>query len=82
MVLMNDKKLMGAVVMNQTSMGGYIPENILVHIATHKNHRGEGLGKKLIVKQFNMPKEMLHCMLRLKTLLSNSTKNLVLIIHI
>ena len=29
-------------------MGGYIPENILVYIATHKAHRGEGIGKKLM----------------------------------
>jgi ribosomal-protein-alanine N-acetyltransferase len=56
MVLMNDKKLMGAVVMNQTGMGGYIPENILVYIATHKNHRGEGLGKKLMNKAIQYAK--------------------------
>ncbi|MFT5981308.1 MAG: ribosomal-protein-alanine N-acetyltransferase [Flavobacteriales bacterium] len=36
--------------MNQTGMGGYIPENILVYIATHKDHRGTGLGKKLMSK--------------------------------
>jgi [ribosomal protein S18]-alanine N-acetyltransferase len=38
----------GVVVVNQTGMGGYIPENILVYIAIHKSHRGEGLGKKLM----------------------------------
>lgn len=38
----------GAVVINQTGMGGYIPENILVYIATSKNSRGMGLGKKLM----------------------------------
>ena len=31
-------------------MGGYIPENILVYIATHKDYRGEGLGKKLMTE--------------------------------
>jgi len=40
----------GVVVINQTGMGGYIPENILVYIAIHKNHRGEGLGRKLMQK--------------------------------
>ena len=38
----------GVVVINQTGMGGYIPENILVYIAIHKDHRGQGLGKKLM----------------------------------
>lgn len=50
MLLYNNQILKGVVVVNQTGMGGYIPENILVYIATHKNHRGEGLGKKLMQK--------------------------------
>lgn len=41
-------KILGIVVMNQTGMKGYIPENILVYIAVHKDHRGKGIGKKLI----------------------------------
>lgn len=45
-----DDSLVGAVVVNQTGMGGYIPENILVYIATHAAHRGEGLGRKLLQK--------------------------------
>lgn len=40
--------LAGVVVVNRTGMKGYIPDNILVYIATHKNHRGEGIGKKLM----------------------------------
>lgn len=40
----------GAVVVNQTGMKGYIPENILVYIATHKNLRGKGIGKHLMKK--------------------------------
>lgn len=43
-------EIKGVVVVNQTGMGGYIPENILVYIAIHKDHRGEGLGKKLMNK--------------------------------
>ena len=41
-------KIKGAVVVNKTGMAGYIPENILVYIAIHRDHRGEGLGKKLM----------------------------------
>lgn len=48
LVLKEESKIKGAVVMNQTGMSGYIPENILVYIATHRDHRGEGLGKKLM----------------------------------
>jgi len=38
----------GATIVNKTGMEGYIPENILVYIATHQNHRGEGIGKLLM----------------------------------
>lgn len=41
---------LGIVVMNQTGMKGYIPENILVYIAVNKDHRGKGIGKKLMKK--------------------------------
>ena len=40
--------IVGAVVVNQTGMEDYIPENILVYIAIHHQHRGKGLGKKLV----------------------------------
>ncbi|MBR9919332.1 MAG: GNAT family N-acetyltransferase [Bacteroidetes bacterium] len=40
--------VIGAVVMNKTGMGGYIPEYILVYIAIHENQRGKGLGKQLM----------------------------------
>lgn len=41
-------EIIGAVVINDTGMQGYIPEHILVYIAVHKDHRGEGLGKELM----------------------------------
>lgn len=40
----------GAVVVNATGMGGYIPENILVYIAVHQDQRGKGVGKQLMEK--------------------------------
>jgi ribosomal protein S18 acetylase RimI-like enzyme len=42
------EKIAGVVIVNQTGMAGYIPENILVYIAVDKNQRGKGVGKKLM----------------------------------
>jgi len=44
--------IVGTVVINHTGMAGYIPENILVYIAIHKDYRGKGLGKKLMEQTF------------------------------
>lgn len=41
-------QLVGATVMNKTGMEGYIPENILVYIATHQDYRGKGVGRQLM----------------------------------
>lgn len=41
-------EIVSAVVINKTGMDEYIPENILVYIATHKEHRGKGIGKKMM----------------------------------
>ncbi|WP_417590680.1 GNAT family N-acetyltransferase [Owenweeksia hongkongensis] len=43
-----DDTIKGAVVLNDTGMEGYIPENILVYIAVHNSTRGQGVGGKLI----------------------------------
>lgn len=44
----NNDKIVGTVIINYTGMGGYIPENILVYIASHRDFRGQGIGKKLM----------------------------------
>ena len=51
-----DGEIAGAVIMNQTGMEGFIPENILVYIAVHKNYRGRGLGKQLMEKAISLAK--------------------------
>ncbi len=49
-----DNKLVGVVVINYTGMKCYIPENILVYIATHKKYRRKGIGKFLMQKTIEM----------------------------
>ena len=43
-----NSNITGVVVINETGMGGYIPENILVYIAMDRKYRGKGLGKMLM----------------------------------
>ena len=50
MIGYEQNEIVGVVVINRTGMQGYIPENILVYIATHKNYRSIGLGKQLMQK--------------------------------
>lgn len=40
--------VLGVTIVNETGMMDYIPENILVYIATHKHNRGIGIGKKMM----------------------------------
>lgn len=48
--LEEDGEILAATILNKTGMKGYIPENILVYIATHRDHRGKGLGRSLMEK--------------------------------
>jgi len=52
LLAMEEGNIVGAVVMNNTGMQGYIPENILVYIAVHSGKRGKGLGAQLIKEVF------------------------------
>ncbi|MCF8296416.1 MAG: GNAT family N-acetyltransferase [Saprospiraceae bacterium] len=49
-----ENEISGVVIVNQTGMKDYIPENILVYIATHKDHRGKGIGKMLMKETINL----------------------------
>ncbi|MFP4556964.1 MAG: GNAT family N-acetyltransferase [Bacteroidales bacterium] len=44
----SDGRLVGVVVMNNTGMEGFIPENILVYIAVDASLRGQGIGRQLM----------------------------------
>ncbi len=45
-----EKNIIGALVINRTGMEEYAPENILVYMATHAEHRGQGIARKLMEK--------------------------------
>lgn len=55
-ILQAEKKgqTVGAVVINDTGMEGYIPEHILVYIAVHNGKRGEGIGRMLMQKAIDL----------------------------
>lgn len=48
LVAADDQDIKGVVIINETGMSGYIPENILVYIAVHQDQRGKGLGRALM----------------------------------
>jgi ribosomal-protein-alanine N-acetyltransferase len=55
-LIKENNKIVGATVVNETGMGGYIPENILVYIAIHEEYRGKGIGKTLMQKAIDHAK--------------------------
>ncbi|PKP24897.1 MAG: GNAT family N-acetyltransferase [Bacteroidetes bacterium HGW-Bacteroidetes-2] len=56
LLIKNQEGLQGITIVNQTGMSNYIPENILVYIAVHKNARGKGIGKQLMQKAIELSK--------------------------
>ncbi len=46
----DNNAIVGAVILNNTGMKGFIPENILVYIAVDNSQRGKGYGKSLMQK--------------------------------
>jgi [ribosomal protein S18]-alanine N-acetyltransferase len=56
LLAMDNDTPVGAVIVNHTGMDGYIPGNILVYIATHRDYRGKGLGKQLMERTLSKAK--------------------------
>ena len=54
LLLKDNTEILGATIVNETGMSGYIPENILVYIAVHNNARGKGIGKKIMQKAIEL----------------------------
>ncbi|MFD2998991.1 GNAT family N-acetyltransferase [Pontibacter toksunensis] len=48
MVAREGDTVVGVLILNNTGMSGFIPENILVYIAVHSSQRGKGVGKRLV----------------------------------
>lgn len=48
LIAQEDGEIAGAAIVNDTNMGGYIPEHILVYIAVRAGSRGRGIGKQLM----------------------------------
>lgn len=46
-------KVVGALVMNNTGMAGYIPEFILVYVAVDGTLRGKGIGRQIVEKSID-----------------------------
>ncbi|MFT6749350.1 MAG: ribosomal-protein-alanine N-acetyltransferase [Flavobacterium sp.] len=53
---LDEEQIVGVVILNNTNMGGFIPENILVYIAVDNSQRGKGFGKKLMKKAIDTAK--------------------------
>lgn len=53
---MENKKMLGAVVVNQTGMKSYYPENFLVYFAIHKNYLGKEFEKELMQQTIELAK--------------------------
>jgi ribosomal protein S18 acetylase RimI-like enzyme len=54
--MLDNEKIIGALVMNKTGMSGYIPENILVYIAVNSDYRGKGIGRKIMQRSMQLAK--------------------------
>ncbi len=43
-------ELVGALIINNTGMSGYIPDHVLVYVAVDAKYRGKGFGRKIVEK--------------------------------
>lgn len=51
---LDDAKIVGVTILNNTNMKDFIPENILVYIAVDNSQRGKGFGKQLMQKAISI----------------------------
>jgi [ribosomal protein S18]-alanine N-acetyltransferase len=51
---LDENKIVGVVILNNTGMKDFIPENILVYIAVDNSQRGKGFGKQLMQKAISI----------------------------
>ncbi|MDD5150149.1 MAG: GNAT family N-acetyltransferase [Flavobacterium sp.] len=51
---LDDNKIVGVVILNNTGMKDFIPENILVYIAVDNMQRGKGFGRQLMQKAISI----------------------------
>lgn len=51
-----NEQMIGASVVNRTGMNVYMPPNLLVYLAVHKDFRGKGVGTKLLRKTIDIAK--------------------------
>jgi len=54
LVGIEEQKIVGVVILNNTGMKDFIPENILVYIAVDNSQRGKGFGKQLMQKAISI----------------------------
>jgi ribosomal protein S18 acetylase RimI-like enzyme len=54
LVGLDENKIVGVVILNNTGMKDFIPENILVYIAVDNSQRGKGFGKQLMQKAISI----------------------------
>ena len=51
---LEERSIIGALVMLRTNMSGYVPENLLLYVAVDKSNRGKGIGTKLMKKALKL----------------------------
>jgi GNAT superfamily N-acetyltransferase len=49
-----DDNLVGALVINDTHMSGYIPDHVLVYVAVDGSYRNKGFGKQIVEKAIEL----------------------------
>jgi ribosomal protein S18 acetylase RimI-like enzyme len=54
LLALDDNQLAGVLIMNQTGMNEFVPENLLVYIAVDSTLRGRGIGASIIRKAFEV----------------------------